>query len=64
MRSRILVVVMASAMVLAFSSFLTAQQPGGNWTFNWMAWSPVAEREWNGIKTVEALHILRANGRL
>ena len=30
MRSRILVVVMASAMVLAFSSFLAAQQPGGN----------------------------------
>src|SRR5437868_8268047 len=30
MRSRILVVIMASAMVLAFSSVLTAQQPGGN----------------------------------
>ena len=30
MRSRILVVVMAFAIVLAFSSVLTAQQPGGN----------------------------------
>jgi hypothetical protein len=41
-----------------------AQQPEGNWTFNWMAWSPAAAREWHGIRTVEALHILRANGRL
>jgi hypothetical protein len=41
-----------------------AQQPDGGWTFNWMAWSPAAEREWRGIKTVEALHTLRANGRL
>ena len=42
----------------------TAQQSDGGWTFNWMAWSPAAEREWRGIKTVEALQILRANGRL
>jgi len=42
----------------------TAQQPDGGWTFNWMAWSPAAEREWRGCKTVEALHILHANGRL
>jgi len=41
----------------------TAQQPDGGWTFNWMAWSPAAEREWRGCRTVEALHILRANGR-
>jgi len=41
----------------------TAQQPDGGWTFNWMAWSPAAEREWRGVKTVEALHILRAHGR-
>jgi hypothetical protein len=40
-----------------------AQQPDGGWTFNWMAWSPAAEREWRGCKTVEALHILRANAR-
>jgi hypothetical protein len=40
-----------------------AQLPDGGWTFNWMAWSPAAEREWRGCKTVEALHILRANGR-
>ena len=41
----------------------TAQLPDGGWTFNWMAWSPAAEREWRGCRTVEALHILRANGR-
>ena len=40
-----------------------AQQPDGGWTFNWMAWSPAAEREWRGHKTVEALGILRAHGR-
>jgi hypothetical protein len=31
--------------------------------FNWLAWSPAAEREWRGAVTVEALHLLRANGR-
>jgi len=40
-----------------------AQLPDGGWTFNWMDWSPAAEREWRGCKTVEALHILRANAR-
>jgi hypothetical protein len=40
-----------------------AQQPDGSWTFNWMAWSPAAEREWCGHMTVEALRLLRANGR-
>ena len=40
-----------------------AQLPDGGWTFNWMAWSPAAEREWRGHMTVEALRLLRANGR-
>jgi hypothetical protein len=40
-----------------------AQQADGGWTFNWMAWSPAAEREWRGHMTVAALHTLRANGR-
>ena len=30
---------------------------------NWLAWSPAAEREWRGFLTVEALRVLRANGR-
>jgi hypothetical protein len=40
-----------------------AQQDDGGWTFNWMAWSPGAEREWRGHVTVDALRVLRANGR-
>ena len=39
------------------------QDDDGGWTFNWPAWSPAAEREWRGFLTVEALHVLRANGR-
>ena len=41
-----------------------AQLEDGGWTFNWLAWSPVAAVEWRGVRTVEALHVLRANGRL
>jgi hypothetical protein len=40
-----------------------AQREDGGWTFNWLAWSPTAEREWRGFLTVDALRILRANGR-
>jgi hypothetical protein len=40
-----------------------SQRDDGGWTFNWLAWSPAAEREWRGHMTVEALRILRANGR-
>jgi len=43
-----------------------AQAPleDGGWTFNWPAWSPAAERDWRGFLTVDALRVLRANGRL
>lgn len=40
-----------------------AQRADGGWMFNWQAWSPAAEPEWRGAVTVEALHLLRANGR-
>ncbi len=40
-----------------------AQRDDGGWTFNWLAWSPAAERDWRGFLTVDALRILRANGR-
>jgi hypothetical protein len=40
-----------------------AQREDGGWTFNWLAWSPAAEREWRGFLTVDALRILRTNGR-
>jgi hypothetical protein len=41
-----------------------AQLQDGGWTFNWLAWSPAAELEWRGSLTVDALRVLRANGRL
>jgi len=41
-----------------------SQRDDGGWTFNWLAWSPAAEREWRGFLTVDALRVLRANGRL
>jgi hypothetical protein len=40
-----------------------AQRDDGGWTFNWPAWSPAAEADWRGFLTVDALRILRANGR-
>jgi hypothetical protein len=40
-----------------------AQRDDGGWMFNWPAWSPAAESDWRGFLTVDALRILRANGR-
>jgi hypothetical protein len=40
-----------------------AQRDDGGWMFNWLAWSPAAEREWRGAVTVDALQVQRANGR-
>jgi hypothetical protein len=40
-----------------------AQHDDGGWMFNWMAWSPAAEQDWRGHVTVDALRVLRANGR-
>jgi hypothetical protein len=39
------------------------QREDGGWTFNWQVWSPLAELEWRGSVTVDALRVLRANGR-
>jgi hypothetical protein len=39
------------------------QLADGGWMFNWLAWSPAAAADWRGYLTVEALHVLRANGR-
>jgi hypothetical protein len=41
-----------------------AQREDGGWMFNWLAWSPAAERDWRGFLTVDALRLLRANGYL
>jgi hypothetical protein len=40
-----------------------AQLDDGGWTFNWPAWSLAAERDWRGFLTVDALRVLRVNGR-
>ncbi len=40
------------------------QRDDGGWTFNWPAWSKAAELDWRGYMTVDALRVLRANGRL
>jgi hypothetical protein len=42
----------------------SAQHDDGGWMFNWPSWSPAAESDWRGFLTVDALRILRANGRL
>ena len=41
----------------------SAQLEDGGWMFNWPAWSPAAESDWRGFLTVDALRVLRANGR-
>jgi hypothetical protein len=43
---------------------IASQQDDGGWTFNWLAWSPAAERDWRGYLTVDALQNLRTNTRL
>ncbi len=53
------------AMIKAHLDHLMhAQLPDGGWTFNWLAWSPSAERDWRGYLTVDALRLLRANACL
>ena len=47
----------------ALDRLAAGQQEDGGWTFGWPAWSPVAAAEWRGAVTVDALRILRANGR-
>jgi hypothetical protein len=39
------------------------QRADGGWTFDWPSWSPAAEADWRGFLTVDALRLLRANGR-
>jgi hypothetical protein len=41
-----------------------AQRDDGGWTFPWPEWSPAATLDWRGWITVDALKVLRANGRL
>ncbi len=41
-----------------------AQREDGGWMFNWLDWSAQATLDWRGVLTVEALSLLRHNGRL
>ena len=40
------------------------QQDDGGWTVDFDSYSPAATLEWRGHRTVNALVLLRANGRL
>lgn len=40
------------------------QAEDGGWTFGWPSWSPVAEADWRGALTVDALATLRHHDRL
>ncbi|MGY1724916.1 hypothetical protein [Blastococcus sp. SYSU DS0533] len=40
------------------------QQDDGGWAVDFDSWSPAAVLEWRGHRTVQALLLLRANGRL
>ncbi|MCF6735223.1 hypothetical protein [Blastococcus sp. KM273129] len=40
------------------------QRDDGGWTVDFDSWSPAAALEWRGHRTVQALLLLRANGRL
>jgi len=53
------------ATIAAHLDHLAASQhDDGGWMFNWLSWSPAAEADWRGFLTVDALRLLRANGRL
>jgi hypothetical protein len=40
-----------------------AQQDDGGWRVSWPDWNPAAALEWRGVATVNALALLKANGR-
>jgi hypothetical protein len=54
----------AATIEASLDRLAEGQRDDGGWTFDWPAWSPAAEAEWRGSVTVDALVILRANGRL
>jgi hypothetical protein len=41
-----------------------AQEADGGWTVPWPDWNPAAALEWRGVATLNALRLLRANGRV
>ena len=54
----------SEAVIEAHLDRLAAGQgDDGGWMFSWPSWSPAAEADWRGFLTVDALRVLRANGR-
>lgn len=47
-----------------FDRLAGGQQPDGGWTVDFDSYSPAATLEWRGHRTVQALSLLRADGRL
>jgi hypothetical protein len=47
----------------SLDALAAGQQPDGGWMFGWDEWNPVATIEWRGVVTIDALRVLRANGR-
>ncbi len=54
----------ADTIAADLDALAAGQRDDGGWTFEWPAWNPAAAHEWRGIVTVQALTVLRANGRL
>ena len=54
----------AEAIAADLDRLAGGQRPDGGWTVDFASYSPAAALEWRGHRTVEALTILRANGRL
>jgi hypothetical protein len=47
-----------------FDRLAGSQQPDGGWAVDFDSYSPAATLEWRGHRTVQALSVLRSNGRL
>lgn len=52
------------AVAAALDRLESGQRPDGGWTVDFASYSPAAELEWRGYATVEAVAVLRLNGRL
>ena len=47
----------------ALDELAAGQQDDGGWDFDWLAWDPAVANETRGRVTVEAVKLLRINGR-
>ncbi len=54
----------ADVIDLHLDALLRQQKPDGGWDFTFESWTPITRPEWRGWVTVNALLLLRDNGRL